>query len=150
MKRPRQKPDDGLRPLITAHLRSIKGSIVHWVPIESSLTQTGIGDLYGRHVEKSFWIECKATSGWALSTLTEFQVGWILSEIRAGGPVFIFTRRRCVEGPRRAAADELWVHRGEDAPALKAAGLEGAVPLFITHGGHMNWQWNEIGRVLLR
>lgn len=137
-------PDDGLRALITKHLREWRGSVPHWVPIESSLTASGIPDLLGTCRGRTTWVECKATSGWK-PVITEFQVGFLLREVRAGGYALVLTRRR---SPRRLAADELWVHRGEDAPRLRAGGLRAAPPLLVCGEGPIAWQWDRVGAAL--
>jgi hypothetical protein len=135
--------DDGLRLLIIHGLRAHRGVPVHWVPIESALTASGIPDLYGRWRGRAVWVECKATAHWALPSLTEFQVGFALQEVRAGGRSLVATRRR-----RADLYDELWVHDGSDAPRLRASGLRAAEPLLRCVGGPGAWDWDAVGRVL--
>ena len=141
-------PDDGLRPLIMRNLTTLGGGVPHWVPIESSLTGTGIPDLSGTWRGRHVWCECKATSAWALSTLTEFQVGFALTEIRAGGRCMIATRRRSSGGPRSPAADELWLHDGTRAALLRQGGLRAAPPVMVTTGGPEAWEWGRFGLLL--
>jgi hypothetical protein len=143
-----RSPDDGLRPLILKHLPVLAGSVPHWVPIESALTGTGIADLYGRWRGHAVWCECKATSAWALRTLTEFQVGFALTEIRAGGRCVVATRRRSAGGPRSPAVDELWLHDGAGAAALMAGGLKNYPPVHVSAGGPKNWDWEGFGVAL--
>ena len=143
-----RSPDDGLRPLIIKNLTTLGGSVPHWVPIESALTGTGIADLYGRWRGRAVWCECKATTGWALTTLTPFQVGFVLTEIRAGGRCMLATRRRSAGGPRSPAVDELWLHDGSQAALLKQGGLRAAPPVHVSAGGPENWDWEGFGVVL--
>lgn len=80
--------------------------------------------------------------------MTEFQVGFLLRELRAGGRALLMTRRRHGGGPRRLAADELWVHDGSDAGRVRAGGLRAAPPLLLFEGGPTAWQWDRVGAAL--
>jgi hypothetical protein len=142
----RQPPDDGLRPLLIRLIPSVLGSPVHWVALESALTESGIPDAVLTWRGRTTWVECKSTSGWALGTLTEFQVGFALTLARSGGRQVIATRRRSPGGPRSPPCDELWLHDGGHAPALRAGGLR-AAPALLVEGGQ--WDLGLAGRVLV-
>jgi hypothetical protein len=144
----RAKPDAGLRALITTHLCMINDISVHHQPIETALMAAGVPDLNSCWRGQEFWIECKKTSGWTCP-LSEFQVGWALRRIRAGGKVFIATRRCCPGGTRTEEADELWLHSGRNALVLRTDGLKAAAPLIVTTGGPNNWNWQRVGRILV-
>lgn len=130
--------DGGLRPLLRRHLPQ-----VHWTTVESGALAPGTPDLEGCIDGVSFWIENKQTAGWAC-TLRPEQVGWLLRRSRARGRCFVLTRRRCEEGPRRAAADELWLHPGASATLLRAGGLRQADALGRWEGGPARWDWNHL------
>jgi len=143
-------PDDGLRSLITSHLKTIKGEAVHWQPIETALTASGVPDLYGCWRGRQVWVECKRTKAWSIK-MDEFQVGWQMRLARSGGTGFVAVRRRCVAGPRRLAADELYIINGESAPRLAAGGLRGNnVCGWRMIGGPESWDWDKVARILFR
>jgi hypothetical protein len=96
-----------------------------------------------------FWVEFKRTAEWTCPLRPE-QVGWIFRRAREGGRVFVATRRHCEAGPRRPAADELWIHHGIHARELKAGGLRAVPPLMHATGGPRAWSWDEVLRVLAR
>jgi len=140
-------PDDGLRSLIIKHLRVIDGEPPLWQPIETALTASGVPDIYGCWRGRHVWVECKRTAGWAID-MNEFQVGWLVRLARSGGRGFVAVRRRCAAGPRRLAADELWVVDNTSAPRLAAEGLRIVFPTLVTVSGPDAWDWDEFGRVL--
>lgn len=119
---------------------------VDWQSIESAITGGGVPDVNGCHRGAEFWVEFKQTEEWAVSLRPE-QVGWLCRRARAGGRVFIAVRRRCLAGPRRAGADELWLLWGHFAPDLKTGGLRRAPPgsvLGIWSGGPRSWDWGAV------
>ncbi len=132
------KSDGGLRQLERKHLPKI-----HWVSVETAFTESGIPDMNGCWEGVEFWIENKRTSGWALSTFKIEQVAWIMRRLRAGGRVFIATRRLS------AHVDEIWLHSGAYAPILKAKGLQAARPILVGEGGPAEWPWDRIEAALL-
>src|ERR1700730_17167500 len=141
-------PDDGLRSLIVSCLKVIDGEQIFWQPIETALTASGVPDLYGCWRRHHVWMECKRTKAWSIK-MDEFQVGWLLRLARAGGVGFVAVRRRCTAGPRRLAADELYLVKGTSAPRLVAEGLSGRWCGWMS-GGPESWDWDEGGRGLFR
>lgn len=143
-----RKSDDGLRPLLHAHLRVLLGSPVDWQAIESALTGAGIPDSNACWRGKEIWVECKATpsrGGYSLPSLDTMQVGWHIRRMACGGTTWVLTRRR----PRsNFLVDELWLHRGTDIPSLYKKGLKAAEPLLYFEGGVKNWDWDKLGKQL--
>lgn len=134
----RARADGDLRRLFRERLPHM-----HWTPIETAATGSGVPDVNCCWRGREFWIEFKFTAGWAVVLRPE-QVGWLARRARAGGRAFIAVRRRALAGPRRAAADELWLFAGSQAAALKAGGLGSAEPLAVWAGGPRSWPWAEI------
>lgn len=131
--------DGGLWPILRDHMPH-----VHWQRIESGLTAGGIPDLNGCLRGQEAWLELKGTDAWAVA-FRPFQISWLERRARAGGRVFLLTRRRCAAGPRRLAADELWVHRAEDARHVEAGGLRKAPPpVMRLDGGPSQWLWPAV------
>ena len=109
------------------------------------------------------WIENKWTDGWVVDLSPE-QVAWITRRVRMGGLVSVAVRRRCSAGPRRVAADELYLFRGSHArvardlglrpfsAALVAAAADTAreALLYRGEGGPARWDWVVIRAALLR
>jgi hypothetical protein len=143
MKR-RAKADADLRRIIRNNLPH-----VHWTSIESALTGSGIPDLHGCWKGVDAWIETKWTDGWS-PKIRPFQISWLARRARSGGRGFIAVRRLCVEGTRRAASDELWLYKGEDAAKLKALGLQGLAPLARFKGGPAKWPWAWIESLIFQ
>lgn len=151
--------DDGLRSLFRKHVPPP----IHWLSVEVSTGQRGVPDsnfcVPGEVASVpgvDGWIEFKSTRGWEV-TLRPEQVGWILTRERHGGRVFVAVRRRCEAGPRRVAADELWMFRGTAARELRDSGLRagldgGALPsgslLGCWLGGPARWPWATIRGLL--
>lgn len=132
--------DGNLRSLFQKNLR-----LVHWQSIETGMTGRGVPDSNGCYQGAEFWVEFKQTGGWNV-TLRPEQIGWLDRRARCGGNVYIAVRRKCDEGPRRDAADELWIFHGRDAIAVAAGGLRSTTaPLvgFYT-GGPTLWNWAKI------
>jgi hypothetical protein len=137
-----KKADDDLRAIFHEHLHQ-----VHWQAIESGLTGLGIPDSNGC-LHREFWVEHKWTPEWWVS-LTPEQVGWHLRRYRAGGHTFIAVRRHCDAGPRRPAADDLYLFPGRLARELKDVGLRlDAPPLVMSTGGPAAWDWSAVLGVL--
>ncbi len=140
----RRDPDDGLRDLFKDNLPR-----VHWQKIELGYGGAGTPDHNGCHESSEFWVEYKATDAHACPLESE-QVGWILRRRRAGGRVFVITRRRHTGGPKLGPpVDELWVHEGDDAAVLRAEGLQAAPVVLHCEGGPTQWDWTSILDVLL-
>ena len=113
----RRPADDGLRALVSRHLATWHGEVVHWTPLETAATVSGVPDLNGCWRGHEVWVECKATAHWAVS-VSEFQVGWHRRRARAGGSTFVLVRRRLGSATaRRGAFDELWLVPGTGAAA---------------------------------
>ena len=146
-RRERGEPDDGLRRIFGEELPTI-----HWQAIEIGLLGAGVPDHNGCADGTEFWIEYKATDGWAVGLEPE-QVGWITERMIAGGRVFVITRRRHEGGPRRGLpVDDLYIHEGWDARALKADGLLAAPPVLhleAQQSGPRRWDWGRVREVLV-
>jgi len=137
------KPDDGLRAIF--HSRMPR---VHWQAIELGVVGRGVPDTNFCWQGAEGWIEMKATTSHAVGLEPE-QVGWILRRMRAGGRVFVATRRRHEGGPRLGpAVDELWMHEGWDAAVLRAEGLLAAPPVLHMEGGPSLWDWDLVQSTL--
>lgn len=144
--------DGGLRPLFRHHL-----SAIFWTTVETGLVTPGVPDSHGIVAGHPFWIEFKQTGGWTVPLDPE-QVGWLQRYVRCGGCAYVAVRRRCPPGPRRPAADELWLAWGGRAGELRAGGLRSLLPeganahhlLGRWVGGPTAWGWAEAGRILSR
>lgn len=146
--------DDGLRPLLHQHLRVLLGSPVDWQAIESAMMGAGIPDSNACWRGREWWVECKATpsrGGYALPSLDAMQVGWHLRRAACGGVTWILTRRhpRQGRGEPPGSPDELWLHRGTDAPRLAAEGLRGPPALLRAAGGPAAWPWETVGLTMV-
>lgn len=140
----RSKPDDGLRPLLHSGVAG-----VHWQAVETGLTGAGVPDSNGCAEGVEFWVESKATDGWAVK-FEVFQVGWHLRRTRHGGRTFVAVRRRHDGGPRRGpAVDELWLFAGAWVRELSDGGLLAAPPIGRWTGGPARWDWAEVRDLLL-
>ena len=142
MKKRRAKADSGLRNIIRSHT-----PFVHWTPIESAVTESGIPDLHGCYKGMDAWIETKWTGGWAVE-MRIFQISWLARRARSGGRGFIAVRRKCDAGVHRKAADEVWLYRGERAEELGRLGLAGLKPLVRFEGGPAGWDWDRFIRLI--
>lgn len=132
-------PDNGLRPLFHKRLPQI-----HWQAIEVGVVGRGVPDSNGCWQRCEFWLEFKATEAHRVDLRPE-QVGWILRRMRAGGRVFIVTRRQHDGGPLLGPpTDELFIHEGWDATTLKAEGLMSAPPVLHMEGGPSHWDWDLV------
>lgn len=132
--------DGDLGALIQRHLPG-----PHWQRIETGGTGRGIPDINGCLDGVEVWVENKITDGWQVPLRPE-QIGWIHRRARAGGRVFVLTRRTVVAGPRRgAAADDLYLHAGRDVVDLAQRGLQqGPRPLLHSSGGPARWNWASV------
>jgi len=127
----RRRPDDGLRALFRKHL-----SQVHWVSVETGLTESGVPDLEGCYKGVSLWLECKATQAWAVK-IRPFQIGWHLRRQRAGGRTFVAVRRRV------KLLNELWLYEGGVIIELSKQGLR-LPPIARFEGGPARWDWDRV------
>lgn len=136
--------DGGLRQIFQQKIPR-----AHWQSIETGGTGRGIPDLNGCMDGVETWLELKGCSGWAVGIRPE-QTAWIERRARAGGRVFLATRRRALAGPRRGAAvDELWIHRAQDVRHVCTLGLrEGPTPLYRGEGGPSSWLWPFVEELL--
>lgn len=137
-------PDNGLRPLFHRRLPDL-----HWQAIELGVVGRGVPDSNYCADNVEGWVEFKATESHAVGLRPE-QVGWTLRRMRAGGRVFIATRRQHDGGPLLGPpTDELWMHEGWDAAVLKAEGLNAAPPVLHLEGGPSRWDWGLVRSTLL-
>lgn len=137
--------DGGLRALFRERLPQ-----VHWQSIETAGTGRGVPDSNGCYAGVEFWVEYKVTDGYAVELRPE-QVGWHCQRSRAGGRTFVAVRRRCLAGPRKAAADELWLLPGRLAREVRSMGLRELPDDFVLGawtGGPAKWDWGEVLRLL--
>lgn len=136
--------DAGLRKIFSDHLKE-----AHWQPIESWSTGQGVPDTeYCFPKGLSGWVECKATSGWAVE-VRGGQVGWLERRARMGGRAWIAVRRQANAGPRRGpAVDELWMFPGSEARNVLLSGLKGPVATGYWSGGPANWDWKAVRKLL--
>lgn len=124
--------DGGLRKIFRERLVDF-----HWVSVESGSTGFGIPDINYCCAGAEGWIECKATSGWAVS-IQPGQVAWHLRRARHGGRTFIAVRRK---------QTQLWLIRGRDVEVLLGSGLRGCHgPSW--EGGPGAWDWASIRALL--
>lgn len=125
--------DGGLRPLFRKHLPG-----VHWVSIESGLTESGIPDANGCVEGIEFWMEYKVSHGWKVGLRPE-QIGFHLRRHRAGGRTFVAIRR----APKRE--DELWLFPGSLIAEIAKRGLREAHPRYLFgQDGPVNWNWEAV------
>ena len=141
--RVRHKADDdgGLRALFRKHIPQFA-----WTSIESALTVDGIPDAYycaSGGIDG--WLECKATSAWAVH-IRASQIGWISRHVRYGGRAFIAVRRRPIS-KRESGVDELWLLPGKFVSSVSYGGLK-AVIGSVWEGGPRNWDWKTIAETL--
>lgn len=117
--------------------------------VENSGIGRGVPDLNGCYTGVEVWLELKATPGWAVA-IEPWQAAWAERRSRAGGRVFFAVRRHCPAGPRRAAADELYLFGAHQARALRQFGLKTVKPLGYWPGPQpAAWIWAEIEIILL-
>lgn len=146
-RRTRQKADNGLRPLMRDHLKP-RG---FWITtIETGLVTQGVPDFnYLVDGGNEGWVECKATSGYAV-VFKPMQIGWHERRYRLGGRTWIAVRRQTKGGPRSGpAVDELYMVAGSHVIELRDGGLECGHARFLGEGGPAQWDWDEVQRLLL-
>lgn len=142
--------DAGLRQIFRTHLVPRRFFLQ---AIESGSTAGGIPDLYYAHSTIHFsracgWVECKTTDGWAVS-FRPAQIGWLEAHARYGGRGWVAVRKLAKAGPRREAADELWLYRATEARELADHGLDRAGAHCIGRNGAANWPWEEVASLLI-
>src|SRR6266576_852567 len=96
------------------------------------------------------WLEFKQTKAWAVG-VQPAQVGWTERRLRAGGHVMVAVRRLVTSGPRKVAADELWLLPGSQLRTLAQEGLDAAAlkPSYVGIGGPSRWNWSAIREFLI-
>lgn len=138
--------DGGLRKIFRERLPDL-----FWTSIETGGTAGGVPDAHFAKAGHSRWVEYKWTKGWTPKSFEPEQVAWHLRFHREGCASFIAVRRLCEAGPRKPAADDLWLYAGCDAGLVRSEGLRGsAVPLVQCGGGPSSWTWDEVRAALLR
>lgn len=122
-----------------------------WQRIESALTGGGIPDINGCLDGVEAWVELKFTTAWSVA-FRPAQIGWAERRMRAGGRVWLATRRRHSGGPQKGpATDELWIHRGSDMRGVLDSGLHlGPSPALHFRGGPSHWDWDAVERLMFR
>ena len=117
--------------------------------IETGGTGRGIPDLNSCRFGIEVWIELKETDAWAV-TFQPGQIGWAEKRTRAGGRVFLLTRRKTTGGPRKGPpVDELWLHAAMDIRYVAMNGLkDGPPPLLKSVGGPSSWDWKGVEELL--
>jgi hypothetical protein len=134
--------DGGLRKLFRQYLPEI-----HWVTIETGLTEQGIPDSNFCFGGVEGWIEFKLTSTLRVPLRSE-QVGWLMRRSRAGGRTFVVIRHRSVAGPIKGPArDRLIIYHGASAQDLAISGLR-VPPLLECSGYPARWDWTAVKALL--
>jgi len=121
---------------------------VDWQRVENSAVGRGVPDLNGCYNSVEFWIENKQTEGWKVGLRPE-QSAWAARRARAGGRVFFAVRRHCRVGPRRVAADELYLFGAHQGQELLLGNLRTVEPLGKWVGRPADWDWAEIQEILI-
>jgi hypothetical protein len=130
--------DGELRKLFRKHLPQ-----VHWSSIESGLTEPGVPDLNGCFDGVDFWVENKKTNAWAVRVQPD-QIGWHLRHSKDGGHTFFAIRRMAKIGPRKVAADDLYLVAGQNVRSLSEDGLKGTPIIASFSGGPARWNWTIV------
>lgn len=143
--------DDGLRAIMRKHLLA-RGFLL--TPIETGGVTSGVGDVYWTNIESKAhgWIECKATSGWAVS-FRPHQLGFYRRLVACGARSTVAVRARG-KGSAGGRGDALWLLRGSAATMLSEKGLSffraGSPDLLgWWPGDPKTWPWTEIAGHLL-
>lgn len=135
--------DGGLRGIFRVKLPH-----VHWTPIETGLTASGVPDMEGCLRGRQFWVENKLADAYAVG-IDSFQIAWHERRARAGGRTFLAVRLTATAGPRKGAArDELFMYRGARIREVYHKGLR-VFPLLHLTGGPSDWDWDRVEEVLL-
>ena len=140
--------DDGLRKIFHDHLVD-----AHWQSVETGGTGKGIPDSnYCFPGGLEGWVEYKATEAWSVAGVVKpEQVAWIERRLRMGGRVHVAVRRHCLRGPRREAADELWLFAGSAIRDLKYRPINEVGPALLLYKGNKgpaSWDWGMVQEVL--
>lgn len=112
--------DDGLRTLLRKHLSLPDW---RWTPLETGLVVAGVPDAYWAHAPSrtSGWVECKATTGWAIR-FQPHQVGWLRDHSSRGVRCAVAVRTRG-RGSSSGRGDGLVLVAGAAAWLLEREGL---------------------------
>lgn len=136
------RSDGGLRSIIHSHLKSYGD----FQAIETGLISGGVPDINYCIQGSEGWIECKRTSGWAISNMQPNQIAWAERRSRNGGRVFCAVRRF------NPAADELYLlrHSAMRLLLLKTPlnRLPAAEILHLSTGGPARWDWLAVANAL--
>jgi len=119
-----------------------------WQRVENSAVGRGVPDLNGCFDGVEVWIENKTTEGWKVGLRPE-QSAWAARRARAGGRVFTAVRRLCSAGPRRLAADELYLFGALQGQELILGDLKTVTPLGMWTGRPADWNWAVIQSILI-
>ena len=148
--------DQGLPAIFRDHMPR-----VDWQRIETGAMGPGTPDLNGCLDGTEVWVECKATFGWTLSSLTPQQNAWLSRRSRKGGRCFVAVRQlgrgklfRTAAGPI-TKRDSLWLFSaGASKALLDGVALDEVRPpellLAAFGGGPANWKWGEVEELLFR
>lgn len=131
------KIDGGLRSTFREHL-----PLVHWVPVETGLTMSGVPDHNGCYASSEFWVEYKnaPTGRIKKNKTTPFQISWHERRARSGGRTFLAARW----------GEAIHLYRGEDIRVIYTEGLGRTdLALLIGHGGPSKWNWEAILSILV-
>lgn len=128
--------DGGLRKIFRTHLPAVA-----WSTIETGTVEPGVPDLNGCHGGIEFWVECKATTGWAVE-VKKSQVAWHLLRASKWGRTFFAVRQL------GAGRDDFHLIEGRHAIPFFDAGLREVPTLFHCAGGPAKWEWGRILKLL--
>src|SRR5262245_59893079 len=120
-----------------------------WQRVENSAVGRGVPDLNGCCNGIEVWIENKVTAGWKADVRPE-QYAWASRRVRHGGRVFFAVRRLCKAGPRRAAADELYLFAAEQGRDLITLPVNQVQPLGYWPGRPDSCDWKTIESISTR
>jgi hypothetical protein len=118
-----------------------------WQRVENSAVGRGVPDLNGCFAGVEVWIENKQTEGWKVELRPE-QYAWAARRTRVGGRVFTAVRRLCKAGPRRPAADELYLFGALQGQDLITGNLKTVTPIGLWVGRPADWDWAAIQAIL--
>lgn len=120
----------------------------HWQSVESAAVAQGIPDSNYCIRGAEGWVEFKQTHGWVVR-FRPTQPGWIVTRARAGGRIWIATRRWRVDSDPRI--DELWMTPGEHVVRLATMGLDKCRDWStVMPRGSRNWDWSVVESLLTR
>ena len=132
--------DGGLRKLFRE-----KFAEAHWNSIETGMTGLGIPDseYCFPPLGLSGWVEFKLTRAIAVRIAPE-QVAWAERRIRTGGRCWLAVRKQALAGPRRIAADALFLYWGTQVRDVLHNGLWVRPMGGTWEGGPAQWDWAKI------